>query len=198
MSDKIIVGKKVKLIPATMEHREMIYEWLAHSDLTSKMFGPPHFPDNLVPTWDEFIHDYTENFFKDELPLLGRCFIIKVEENPIGQINYNDIDIKEKQVELDIWLSETAQTHKGFGTDAIVTLCNYLHHRFGCERFIMAPSARNLQAIRAYEKAGFKITGETPAGFVPDYIDTIIMMKKIEKKQKQNTADKPSENELER
>ena len=54
----------------------MIYQWLAHSDLTSSMLGPPDFPDNDIPQWDEFINDYKMYFFDGTDPKAGRCFLI--------------------------------------------------------------------------------------------------------------------------
>ncbi|RAJ99855.1 hypothetical protein LX87_01551 [Larkinella arboricola] len=40
------MGTRVCLRPATLSDRQSIYEWLAHSDLTALMLGPPTFPEN--------------------------------------------------------------------------------------------------------------------------------------------------------
>jgi RimJ/RimL family protein N-acetyltransferase len=81
-------------------------------------------------------------------------------------------------VELDIWMAGSRNCGKGFGTHAINTLCNYLFKEFNCKAFILAPSARNSAAVKAYEKCGFVETKELPPNFIPDYFDSIVMEKK--------------------
>ena len=45
----------------------------------------------------------------------------------------------------------------------------------------MAPSARNPAAIRSYQKAKFEITEDVPTNFIPDYDDTVIMIRTFPK-----------------
>lgn len=174
-----LTGHKVILIPATLNDRKDIYNWLANSDLTSSMLGPPAFPDNSVPTWDCFVDDYSNNFFNDNNVDDGRSFIILVDGQPVGHINYNEIDRTTSSVELDIWLSNSIHCNKGYGTDAIETLCGYLHLTLHCDRIIIAPSQRNFRAINAYQKAGFTLTTVIPEGFRPDYEDTVVLEKRF-------------------
>ena len=89
---RMIKGQKVILRPATPGDRRQIFEWLTQSDLTSKMIGPPDFADNSIPTWDYFIKDYNPHFFDDINPDRGRSFIIEVNGEHTGHINYNEID----------------------------------------------------------------------------------------------------------
>jgi diamine N-acetyltransferase len=66
---------------------------------------------------------------------------------------------------------------RGCGTDALITLCQYLYDEFQCGRFYLAPSHRNTIAIHAYRKAGFLPTTQIPVWFVPDYEDTIVLVR---------------------
>lgn len=109
--------------------------------------------------------------------MLGRCFIIEVKGQAVGQINYNEVDQESKSVELDIWLSGSEQTGKGYGSAALQALCGYLKRKFGCKQFFIAPSRRNIRAVKAYEKAGFTKTTKAPHYFVPDYDDAVLMVK---------------------
>lgn len=174
---QFIQGKKVMLRPAAKEDRQFVFEWLACSDLTSSMLGPPDFPDNPVPTWEEFINDYSAHFFDGSNPGAGRCFIILVSGEPIGQVNYNEICAEDRSTELDIWLSHSRHTGKGYGTDALETLCKHLSEEFDIRRFIIAPSARNIRAVKSYRKAGFAEVTIIPDHFIPDYKDTVVMEK---------------------
>lgn len=174
---EIFFGKKVKLRPATLADRRPIFDWLTSSDLTGLMMGPPDYPDIPIPSWEEFMNDYKPYFFDSSRPLLGRCFIIEVDSNAVGQINHDKISNIDHSTELDIWLRSREYINKGYGSDAINTLCEYLAQKFGCQKFIISPSERNKVAIRAYEKAGFIITEEKPEGFLADSLDSVIMVK---------------------
>jgi diamine N-acetyltransferase len=142
------------------------------------MIGPPHFPDNPIPTWEEFLSDYIPHFFDDINPDQGRSYIIEVEGEAVGHINYNEIDRSTDTVELDIWMAERKYCNKGYGTDAINTLCQYLADHLNCQTYVLAPSARNKAAIKAYEKCGFKPAHKPLQHFIHDYSDTIVMIRK--------------------
>jgi len=175
----MIQGKLVTLIPATLADRRRIFDWLTASDITSSMLGPPDFPGNPPPTWEEYDEDYVEYFFTDRFPQQGRCFLIEVNGEAVGQINYNDIDLEKSCVEFDIWMREKKVCGKGYGPDAIDALCSYVKEKFGCRYVILAPSARNAAAIRAYEKAGFRIDARWNGQVVPDYHDTVVMVREV-------------------
>lgn len=170
-------GDRIILTPATLDDRRRIYDWMAHSDITCQMMGPPEFEDNPIPEWEFFKNDYNPDFFNDEDPDQGRSYIIQVNGESVGHINYNEIERSTNTAELDIWMAGSRFCNKGYGSDAIETLCHYLATQLHCTRFVLAPSARNKNAIRAYEKCGFKKSPEIPPGFIPDYADTVVMIK---------------------
>ena len=87
----VLAGTRVRLVPATPEDRRSIYEWLACSDVTRAMIGPPLFPKHPVPTWEQFQEEYAGHFFDDSAPELGRCFLIQVDGETAGQVSYNDL-----------------------------------------------------------------------------------------------------------
>jgi len=180
----MIKGKQVALRPAMEQDKRMVYEWLAESDITPSIMGPPRFPDHPAPTWGEFCADYKPHFFDGSSPELGRCFIIMVDCIPVGQVNYDVIDQHHQRTELDIWMSCEANCGKGYGPDALQTLCEYLFQTYGIVEFVMRPSARNHRAIRAYEKAGFQRVDCTPEQQEAeygscDYGDSIVLIKHI-------------------
>ncbi len=174
---EIIHGKLVTLRPAIPQDRKPIFEWLTNSDLTSQMMGPPTYPDSKIPTWEEFVVDYTEYFFDSSQPLLGRCFVIEVNSEPVGQINHDKIYPPDNTTELDIWLKSSLYTGKGYGTDALITLCDYLTKTFDCQKFTISPSRRNINAIKAYKKAGFIETDIAIDPTMADYDDVVVLIK---------------------
>jgi len=147
----------VLLRPAVASDRRQVYDWLARSDVTSSMMGPPDYPDHPIPSWDEFCSDYPLHYFDDSEPFSGRCFIIAVDGQDVGVVCYNAIEEEGRVTELDIWLGAEAYCGKGYGTAALEALCTHLHQKHGVHEFIIRPSGRNQRAIAAYRKAGFEL-----------------------------------------
>ena len=181
---QIIQGKRVALRPATPEDGPQVLEWLLRSDVTPSILGPPLFPERPVPPPDAPGQRLDPHYLDGTAPELGRCFLILVDGEPVGQVTYNDIVERDgwRQVELDIWMRSESCCGKGFGTDALDALCGYLHERFGVSQFMVQPSARNPRAIRAYEKIGFErldLPIEAARGLwgPNDYYDSVYMVR---------------------
>jgi len=181
----IISGDRIKLRPAQESDRNKIYTWLAQSDLTSSMMGPPDYPDHLIPSWEEFCEDYTLSFFNSSGDGKGKNYIIVVNDEEVGTIGYDLLDKKKDRVVLDVWMSTEKYCGHGYGSDALNTICNHIHKIYGITNFIITPSARNKRAIAAYKKAGFEYVStiskeEQEKEFgKSEYDDNIIMIKKL-------------------
>ena len=156
----MITGKKITLIPATLGDRQAIYEWCFHSETTKSHIGPPDYPDMLIPTFQEFCDDYEDYYFTGVAPRDGQGFIISHDKTPVGFISYASSHLKPHISELDIWMNCEANCGRGFGTDAIVALGDYLNQTMGVCELIMAPAAKNVRAIQCYQKAGFEVSSK--------------------------------------
>ena len=168
----MIKGKIVNLVPATLEERKKAYDWCFHSETTKSHSGPPDYPENPILSYEEFCaKGYEEYYFTGEKPKDGRGFFIEVEGEPIGFISYSCFHLKPGIAELDNWIKSEKHCGKGYGTDAIITLGDYLHKTLGIHTLIMGPSIKNKRAIRAYEKAGLIRTTDKMSDFLsPEYI----------------------------
>ena len=165
--------------PARPEERKQIFDWLAHSDITHFMMGPPEYPDIPIPSWEEFCEDFPPYFFNNSQPLKGRCFIIESDGQSIGQVNHDKITGSPMTTEFDIWMKDSRYTGKGHGTGALCLLMDRLNKEFGCKRFVIGPSARNPRAIKSYQKAGFVIEPHAPLTFIPDCEDAVYMVRQL-------------------
>jgi len=152
----IIKGSKIKLRPAILSERRLIYAWLAKSDLTPSFMGSPDYPDSHIPTLKEFCQDYKESFFDSAGNKSGRNFIIIANNIRVGTIGYDLFDDRKLRVVLDIWMRSERYCGKGYGSDALTTICDFLNKRYGIKDFYISPSSRNKRAIEAYRKAGFR------------------------------------------
>lgn len=160
MTVTTISGDLVTLRPALESDRRAIYEWLAESDLTPSMMGPPLYPEALPPTWEEFCDDYGPHFFDGTTPERARSWVIEVGGEALGQVNY-EVEPARRYVELDIWLRSQADCSHGYGSDALIALTRHLRDTIGVHEFVIRPSLRNPRAVRAYQKAGFALAPMT-------------------------------------
>ena len=172
----MIKGSIITLQPATQNDKQIIYEWLVQwNDLALNYHKP---------SWEEFSHDYQDFFFDDTHENVGRCYLIIVDTNPVGHINYHKVYPDYTHIELDIWMKDKESCGRGYGSDAIKTLCDYLFQKFGIKEFIMRPSSQNQRAISAYQKAGFQyiecsLEEQVLKYTAPDSEDCIVMVKHI-------------------
>jgi diamine N-acetyltransferase len=182
----IIAGSKIKLRPAILSERRMIYAWLANSDLTPSFIGPPDYPDSRIPTLREFCRDYRASFFSSIGNKTGRNYIIIADNDRVGTVGYDLFDNKKRRVVLDIWMRAEKYCGKGYGTDALITICDFLNKRYSIKDFYISPSSRNKRAIAVYRKAGFRPIKMSRSAAVKefgvdiyDYPDNIIMRKTL-------------------
>lgn len=160
----IILGEKVILRPMTVDEILIFYQWATQSDSAPFWYGELY--GTHVPTYEEFTRDWKRYYFDGSEPEKGRCFIILVGNKAIGQINYNEINRENNSVELDIIIAEDADKNKGYGTDALKTLTNYLFQNMKIKLCWIEHITKNPRAIRASEKAGFKTTKTFVSGGV--------------------------------
>jgi len=180
----MISGIRTRLRPARMSDRKRIYLWMAHSDATPSMMGLPNYPDHPIPSWEEFCQDYGEHFFKPSGDGRGRNFIIIADGEEVGILGYDLCDKGKSRAVLDIWLRGEKYCGRGYGTDALTTLCQHLYDKHGIRSLYISPSSRNQRAVVAYSKAGFcqvamsqrELEEEFGRGVnILDYRDNIVM-----------------------
>jgi RimJ/RimL family protein N-acetyltransferase len=156
----IIRGEKVILRPMTVDEVPLLYQWATQSEAApfwyGEMVGEP------VPTYEQFGREFPDYYFDSSQPEKGRSFAILIENRPIGEINYNEINRENNSVDLDIIIAEDSDKNKGLGTDALMTLARYLFQEMNIELCWLETITRNPRAIRAYEKARFKKTRTYP------------------------------------
>ena len=183
----VLRGEKIKLRPAILSERRLIYAWLAKSDLTPAFMGKPNYPDSRIPTLKEFYQDYKPSFFHSSGNKTGRNYMIIANNIRVGTVGYDWFDDKKRRVVLDVWMRAEKYCGKGYGTDALTTICRFLHKRYGIRDFYISPSLRNTRAMAAYRKAGFKpirmsrhVAKKEFGVDIYDYSDNIVMRKTLE------------------
>ena len=141
------------LHPMTMDDREEFYE------LATTSYGSRYWYDRdrkKKPRFkQEFFADWHPGYFDSSKPEIGQCYWIVADGKRIGQINFNAIDQRNKNVEIDIIIGAESDLGKGYGTDAIKTLVKHLFRTVDLHKVFIEARANNPRAVAAYEKAGF-------------------------------------------
>ena len=110
-------------------------------------------------TEKEFFTSWHSDYFSATKPKNGQCFWIIAKNKRIGEINYNKIEIKDRKVEIDIFIANTEDQNRGYGSDAIKTLIIYLFETFGLNKIWVEIRTFNIGAIAVFKKIGFKQEG---------------------------------------
>lgn len=152
----LIRGEKVALRRAQPADAERAYEWLALSELTPLALGPPLYPDLPIPSRESFDALYPPSLFAVGNPYDGRALIISVAGEDAGVLLYGDVRLLQGAVELAIWLAEKRFRGNGYGSEALRLACHWLHETLGVDTFVLRPSRRNVRALRAFRRAGFR------------------------------------------
>ena len=87
------------------------------------------------------------------------AFAIELDDEIVGLIQYHEEDDPMyRHAGIDLFLSEHVHG-QGLGTDSVRAMVRHLIEDRGHHRLVIDPAADNAGAIRAYEKAGFRIVG---------------------------------------
>ena len=151
----VAAGSRVSVRRAQLQDRPQAYAWLAQSDLTPRVYGP-FSPERAAPTPEQFAARYVNSFFDGTRPYSGRMFVIAVDDEEVGCIAHGPIDLLKDVVEVDIWLAGSQHGGRGFASQALAVLTEWLQASYGVNRFLARPSRRNVRALRALRRAGFR------------------------------------------
>ena len=151
----VATGSRVSIRRARLQDLPRAYEWLVRSDLTPQLYGLL-FPEREVPTPEEFAARYVNSYFDGTRPFSGRMFVIDVDDKDVGCVAHGPIDLLNDVVELDIWLAGSEHAGRGIASQALAVLTDWLQVTYGVNRFLARPSRRNVHALRALRRAGFR------------------------------------------
>jgi aminoglycoside 6'-N-acetyltransferase len=142
MIQEILTGERVRLRPVR-PNDEGVLTTIFSDPAVERWWGDP-----LRSVRDALNADEGES-----------CFVIESDSQPIGFIQcVEENDPMYEHAGIDISL-RSAWQGKGYGPDAIATLARYLIEVLGHHRLTIDPAAHNSNAIKAYERVGFKRVG---------------------------------------
>ena len=130
--------------PAAEDDADLLVDW--HADPEVSRF------------WDDFVLPRDEILDRLRRPLVDG-YIIEEAGQDVGYLQAWFEDDRFESGGLDMFLIPRARG-RGLGPDAAHALARWLSESRGVGRLTVDPYAWNRTAIRAWEKAGFRSTGE--------------------------------------
>ena len=148
-----------------------------------------------IPTFVRWLNDpevrqYLQMFMPLSLAQEERWFEAQLEDQHryvlgietlagklIGNIGLHGIDWKDRRAVLGITIGEKDYWDKGYGSEAIITLLNFVFTQMNLHRVSLTVYEYNQRAMRCYEKCGFKVEGRLRQAHFFDgkYHDELIM-----------------------
>ncbi|MBT2738382.1 GNAT family N-acetyltransferase [Bacillus sp. ISL-7] len=147
----MIVGKKIILRALKRKDTELVLKWINDPKLK-------YLTGTLYPVSDVEHEKWFENKLLEKT---NKLFGIEeqLSSQLIGLIGFNNIDFINRTTEISVYIGEENQRGKGLGTDALRTLIKFAFDELNLHRVSLVVFSYNTNAIKAYEKIGFKTEG---------------------------------------
>jgi len=168
-----IFGERIMLREYKLEDLHHIRQWVNDPEVVNNLSDIFLVPHSLVET-EDFLNSVLQGGRKNTI-----CFVIadKVTEDYMGQIDLINIDWKNRAAEIGIVIGEEKYRGKGFGSEALHLLQEFVFNRLNLNRLEIKVHSNNTKAHRCYLNSGFKEEGRLRQGFYihGKYIDNIVL-----------------------
>ncbi len=149
-------GERVRLRPFDLADAPTTRRWVDDAEIVRLTGGVPY-PFSLAAEeaairneqtndWDHGVHLVVEAT-GGEIP------------TPIGTISLRNLHAAHRRALLGVLIGEREYWNRGYGEDAVRTICRYGFEDLDLHRIGLEVGAFNRRAVRCYEKVGFTIEG---------------------------------------
>ncbi|QSO45659.1 GNAT family N-acetyltransferase [Alicyclobacillus mengziensis] len=153
----MIHGNLVSLKPFTREMFNTYYQWRQDDEVMYWATGEPYM-SSLISE-EAFMKRYDTDVLESRQQESGMLGIFTETDDFIGEISYRDMDLVAGTAVIGIMIGNKDFWGKGYGTDAVRTMCQFLFDRFRLRRLQLDTWSGNERAIKSYLKIGFQIEG---------------------------------------
>ena len=155
---KKIVGERLYLSPMNVEDAETYVKWLNDRRVT----------DNLGMTRSICTLPGEKEYIENKKSTDYDFSIVLNDDTLIGNISLMDVNLVSRKATLGIFIGDEENRSKGYGTEAMKLLVDYGFNILGLHNIDLNVFAFNEQAIKAYEKVGFKEYGRRHESYFLD------------------------------
>lgn len=164
-------GTNIYLCPLSKKHvNDKYLSWLNDKEVTR------YLECRFSRTTKKDLKHYYQKIKKSRINKMF-AIITKKGNNYIGNIKLGNINFRHKYADLGIMIGEKKYWGKGYGKEACGLLLGHAFNQLNLHKVILGIYANHRQAIKAYQKVGFKIEGRVKKllNFEDRYVDKIIM-----------------------
>lgn len=143
-----IQGEHVFLRPIEPADAELSHRWRTDAEVAA-LAGLP-MPMSLAQ-----VEERIARLAKSGEEAYSFLICLRADDRPIGEASLFEVDLPNGSAELGIFIGETAEWGRGYGTDAVNALVDFGFGSLRLERIWLNVWTENARARRSYEKAGF-------------------------------------------
>jgi len=145
----MIVGSKVRLREKRLADAPDDYAWQTDPELAQLDAAPL-----LTISFQQYLSEYTRELRYPSLTR-QRFAIETLDSKHIGNCSYYGINKTKGEAELGIMIGNRDYWDKGYGTNTVTTLVNYIFQRTKLNRIYLKTLASNTRAQKCFKKCGF-------------------------------------------
>lgn len=151
MQNPFIIGDKIYLRAIESDDIDSYVTWL--NDCEVREYLSKALPFNKIRE-----KDWVDGLYKDDHNIVFGI-ALKESDQLIGNIGLHGISMINRHATLGIFIGDKTCWSKGYGTEAVKLVIKYGFEQLNLHRITLTVFDFNARAIRAYEKAGFKMEG---------------------------------------
>lgn len=142
-------GEQVYLRPAERDDIDLFVRWFADAETTRYLGVRAPFSKAMEERWFESM--------LEQQGKRGYHFVICLlaDDRPIGTAGFHHVNQEDGNASFGISIGEKSEWSKGYGTDALRTICDFGFGQLRLERVELDVYDDNHRAKRSYGKAGF-------------------------------------------
>ncbi len=161
----MIISNKIILREKTLAGAWNDYTWETDPELAQLDAA-----STVTTTFSQYLSDYA-NELCNPIPTSHRFAVDTLDGKHIGNCSYYNVSKIRGEAELGIMIGNRNYWNKGYGTDAVITLVNYIFSQTSLNRVYLKTLESNIRAQKCFPKCGF-----TPYGhLVKDGFSFVLM-----------------------
>ena len=147
----MIESKRLLFRPITYDDTDMVLKWRNSKAIQGNFIYRKEVTREEHLNWLKTRVDTGE--------VLQFIIVEKDSDRPIGSVYVRDIDDERTTGEYGIFIGEEDARSRGYGTETAERIVEYFFDDLKFRKLSLRVFARNMSAIRSYEKAGFIVDG---------------------------------------
>ncbi|MBI2287768.1 MAG: GNAT family N-acetyltransferase [Chloroflexi bacterium] len=145
----MITGNKVILREKRLADAKDDYTWEADHELAHLDAAPP-----VTSPFSQYLSDYADEL--NHFLKTSRQFAVDtLDGKHIGNCSYYNINETKGEAELGIMIGDRNYWDKGYGTDTVTTMVDYIFRQTKLSRIYLKTLQTNDRAQKCFQKCGF-------------------------------------------